>query len=113
MWGVRDVGEGEGRVTCVRLLYRHHVLSSMHFGAHISCTGNHTMWDLLSGLTTCLCLLFLLSALFTRVVCAHALLVFTSVPPSKVGGAACLAAGPCWTHWCHCSHSAQWRWGEP
>ena len=42
-------------------------------------------WDMrLSGLTTCLCLLFLLSALLTRVVCAHALLVFTSVSPSKM-----------------------------
>ena len=29
MWGVRGVGEGEGRVRCVRLLYRHPVLSSM------------------------------------------------------------------------------------
>ena len=49
-------------------------------------------WDMrLSGLTTCLCLLFLLSALLTRVVCAHALLVFTSVLPSKVVYAACEA----------------------
>ena len=37
-------------------------------------------WDMrLSGPTTCLCFLFLLSALLTRVVCVHALLVFTSV----------------------------------
>ena len=43
-------------------------------------------WDMhLYGLTTCLCLLLLLSALLTRVVCAHALFVSTSVfPPRSV-----------------------------
>ena len=41
-------------------------------------------WDMhLYGLTTCLCLLFLLSALLTHVVCAHALLVSTSVSPPR------------------------------
>ena len=36
---------GEGEV-CDTVIYRYSVLSSMHSGAHISCTGNHTLWDL-------------------------------------------------------------------
>ena len=48
-------------------------------------------WDMhfLYGLT-CLCLLFLLSALLTRVVCAHALLVSTSVSPHAKVMCVCL-----------------------
>ena len=185
LWGDRAVTPHRRGV---RQLYRHPVLSSMQFWYPISCTGNHTMWDLsrhfrcrdllvsellcvfavsspsptplpaskvhllwsvsaaqvaavlcantlemptrptwtsaasscvverrcmwshdshvtssralcgppahpevlsdqywgmrVSGLTTCLCLLFLLCALLTRVVCAHAP-VFTSVSHSK------------------------------
>ena len=48
----------------------------------LRCSDLH--WDMhLYGLTTCLCLLFLLSALLTCVVCAHALLVPTSVSPPR------------------------------
>ena len=52
---------------CVVPLVHHEVSADLHWDMH------------LYGLTTCLCLLFLLSALLTRVVCAHALLVSTSL----------------------------------
>ena len=60
------------------------VTASLLTASHVEVLSDQ-YWDMrLSGLTTCLCLLFLLSALLTCVVCAHALLVFTSVSPSKM-----------------------------
>ena len=56
---------------------------------------------------TCVCLASPLAGVCCSCSVWHSPLVFTSVSPSKVVDAACLAAGPCWTHWCHCSHSAQ------
>ena len=70
------------------------------------CEAWYALRCCLVGTGTCVCRASLLVCCLCSVspctTCVH-----IKCHPSKEIVAVCLAAGPCWTRWCRCSHSAQ------